>query len=64
MEDRYTLPEARYLLKVAKKDKNAVESITSFVVEQLQKQGLKCIVDGRHVVVSADTSTLLAQVSF
>lgn len=60
MKSHRLLPGVRYLLKV-EEDKCDVASVTSYVVGRLQERGLRCVVEGRHIVVSADPVTLLAQ---
>ena len=61
MKSHRSLPGVRYLLKV-EEDKCDVASVTSYVVGRLQERGLRCVVEGRHIVVSAaDPVTLLAQ---
>ena len=61
MKDSGSLPGARYLLKVAE-DKCDVASVVPYVVGRLEERGLRCVVEGRHIVVSAEPATLLAQV--
>jgi hypothetical protein len=60
MKDSGSLPGARYLLKVAE-DKCDVASVVPYVVGRLEERGLRCVVEGRHIVVSAEPATLLAQ---
>ena len=61
MKDSGSLPGARYLLKVGE-DKCDVASVVPYVVGRLEDRGLRCVVEGRHIVVSAEPATLLAQV--
>ena len=61
MKDSGSLPGARYLLKVGE-DKCDVASVVPYVVGRLEERGLRCVVEGRHLVVSAEPATLLAQV--
>jgi hypothetical protein len=49
------LPRARYLLKVAE------EEGASQIARLLQRQGLQCVVEKNHVVVSADPAILKSQ---
>ena len=63
MEALGSLPRARYLLKLVGK-KSDVESLVSYVAEQLKKQGMQCSIEGRRITVCvADSATLLAQAS-
>lgn len=51
------MPSARYLLKLA----DAQDHVTAYIVRQLQEQGLHCIVDKSHIIVSADDEKLKLQ---
>ena len=55
------LPRARYLLKLANYDNS--NALASYVVGLLQAQGMQCLVDKQHVVVSADPGKLKTQAS-
>ena len=63
MKDSGSLPGARYLLKV-EVDKCDVASVVPYVVGRLEERGLRCVVEGRHIMVSAEPATLLAQVYY
>ena len=52
------LPRARYLIKLEKKK----ESCIAPIVKLLQRQGLECEVEKRHVIVTADAGKLKSQV--
>ena len=55
------LPKSRYLLKLV--EDSRCDVIASYVVDLLQAQGMQCLVDKQHVIVSADPSKLKSQVS-
>ena len=59
--DSRSLPGARYLLKVAEGKKD-MGPVISYAVGRLQERGLRCVVEDRYIVMSADPGTLLKQV--
>lgn len=60
-EHSHPLPRARYLLKLAEEEKSDA-TVTAYVVRLLQQQGMECVAEEGHVVVSAEPGKLKSQV--
>lgn len=57
------LPKARYLLKLAEEQRSNA-TVTSYIVRLLQQQGMECVVEKGHIVVSADETKLKSQARY
>lgn len=57
------LPKARYLIKLAEEQQSNA-AVTSYVVRLLQEQGMECVVEKGHIVVSADDTKLKSQARY
>lgn len=54
------LPKARYLLKL-EEEQHSNATVTSYIVRLLQQQGMECVVEKGHIVVTADDAKLKSQ---